>query len=579
MASKVCHRGGFGVKWENNFGRAPRPTLKQENPSAMTRHPASNTLPCALAALGALFLLAALGCSGSKDDATHNASATGSSTPVPGVLRISQGSDLISLDPYYKLESPSFSIQRNIFEPLTDTDAANKMVPVLAESWRLVDPTHWEFKLRRGVKFHEGQPFTAADAVFSLRRALEWPLSRVKSEIPTIKTVEAADDTTLKIETDIPDAILPLRLQAILILNKAGCEAAIKEHGEEWLATHANGTGPYRVARWRKDEVCQLETVAGYWGAAPAVARLEFIPTSNDATRMAALHNGEVDLMVNVPPRYVPDAGRIKGLHIIKKPGLRLIYLGLDCGRDKSPGLPASPPNPLKDPRVRQAMAAAIDNRLIAAKVMGGNATPAAQLMAEGVTGYDPALTLAPPDLEKAKRLLAEAGYPQGFAVRLDGPNDRYVNDSAILQAVAAQLARVGIQVTVNATPKAVFFTSEETAGCSFFLMGWSNTNGDGAATFEHLLHTMVQGTNYGQSNKSTQYSNPELDRLAESAAKEFDPAKRAVLLQEANRLATRDRVHIPLHFQADIYAVSDRFTWTPRLDTQVRGQDIQLKK
>lgn len=522
----------------------------------------------------ALAPLALLACSGGQD-APKKFSA---SAVAPDTLRISQGSDIISLDPYYKLESPSFSIQRNIFDPLTDTDAHNKLVPGLAESWRNVDPTHWEFKLRRGVTFHEGQPFTATDAVFSLRRAVEWPQSRLRSEIPTIKKVEAADPYTLRIETSAPDATLPLRLASILILNQASAEPAIRQHGDDWLATHANGTGPYRVKRWRKDEVCLLEASPNYWGEKPQVRSMAFIPTSNDASRMASLSRGEYDLMVNVPPRYAKMAERIKGLRLVKKPSLRLIYLGLDCGRDKSPGVPGSPPNPLKDLRVRQALAMAIDNRLIVAKIMGGNAVPADQLQPEGVTGYDPAIKLERPNYEKARKLLAEAGYPNGFQLRLDGTNDRYVNDSAILQAVANLLARIGVEVQVNALPKAIFFTQEERNECSFFLIGWANTNGDGAGTFDHLLHTLTPGGAYGVANNSTQYSNPELDKLSEAAAREFDPQKRNELLKQANRLAMRDLVHIPLHFQMDIYAVSDRIEWSPRMETQVRGVDVKWK-
>jgi peptide/nickel transport system substrate-binding protein len=566
-ASIVCHRGGGTVKW----GIVREALVAMDEVESMD---AMDRLNRWISFLGGLAMLAGvLACSGEGQ-------GEGSRAGVPAdAVRISQGSDLISLDPYYKLESPSFTIQRNIFDPLVDYDANIKMTPCLAESWRLKDPTHWEFTLRRGVKFHEGQPFTAADAAYSIRRAQAWPLSRVKSEIPTIAHATAVDDFTLLIETNIPDAILPLRLSAILILNQATSEAAIEQSGDEWLATHANGTGPYRVTHWRKDEVCLLEASPNYWGKPPEVRHLAFIPTNNDATRMASLARGEYDVMVNVPPRYEREAARAAGYRIVKRPSLRLIYLGLDCGREASPGAPGSPPNPLRDPRVRRAMAAAIDNRLIVEKIMGGNATPAGQLFPEGVTGYDPALALGRPNRELARELLAEAGYPRGFSVRLDGPNDRYVNDTAIVQAVAGLLARVGIRVEVNATPKAVFFTQEEKAECSFFLMGWANTNGDGAATFDHLLHTPAPGGGYGESNNSTQYANPELDRLDEAASQEFDPAKRSGILQQANRLAMRDLVHIPLHFQMDIYAVSDRVEWSPRRDTQVRGTDLKIKK
>jgi len=490
--------------------------------------------------------------------------------------RISQGSDLLSFDPYFKLESPSFNIQRNVFDALTDVDANMKLAPGLAERWELKSPTVWEFTLRRGVTFHGGQPFSADDAVYSIRRAMDWKLSRVKSEIPTVRRVEALGGSLLRVETTMPDAILPLRLASILILNRASCEPAVRQYGDDWLATHANGTGPYRVLDWRKDVRCELIANDRFWGRKPTVRRLDFIPTSSDATRLTALHGGDIDLMINVPPAFVDYAARVGGYRILKRPGLRLIYLGLDVGRDKTPGVAASPPNPLKDLRVRRAIAAAVDNRLIVEKIMRGNAVPADQLFPPGVIGYDPSIELERPNLELAKKLLNEAGYPGGFTVCLDGTNDRYVNDAAILQAVASLLARAGIAVQVNAQPKASFFPLEERGGCSFFMLGWADTNGDGAGTFDHLLHTAAPGGGYGESNTSTQYSNPELDRLDEAASREFDPVKRNALLQAANRLAMHDLVHIPLHFQMDLYAVSNRIQWSPRRDTEVRGLDLK---
>ena len=384
-------------------------------------------------------------------------------------VRISQGTDLLSLDPYARLESPSFCIQRNIFEPLTDYDQNIDLQPCLAESWRYETPTSWLFELRKGVVFQEGQPFTAQDVVFSIRRALDWPLTRVSSEILSIDTVQKVDTHTVRITTHDPDAILPLRLAMILMLDRESTEPMIQEHGQAWLATHANGTGPYRVEDWTRDVQCVLRANETYRNGPPEVKRLEFVPMANDATRMAALERGNIDIMVHVPPRYANRIEAMPDHRLVRQPGMRLIYLGLDVGRDRSPGVPASPPNPLKDRRVRRAMALAIDNRLIVEKIMAGHAVPADQLFPEPVTGYDPTIEPVGTHLERARGLLAEAGYPQGFRIRLDGPNDRYVNDEQILQAVAAQLGRVGIQVMVNAQPKARFFSEEEQGRCSFF--------------------------------------------------------------------------------------------------------------
>ncbi len=506
--------------------------------------------------------------------------ACGGATPDPAAVRtlvVSQGSDLLTLDPHFILESPTFSIQRNIFEPLTDIDADLKLVPCLAESWEHTGEREWIFRLRRGVTFHDGNPFTAGDAAWTMRRALEWPRSRVRSEVQTVERAEAIDDHTLRIITRIPDAILPLRLSNLLMLDRESSEPAIAAHGDDWLYANANGTGPYRVEQWRKDQHCILAAVENHWDGVPEVKRMRFIAASEDASRMMALRRGEIDILVNVPPRQVESARAMAGYRVESQPGLRLIYLGLDVGREQTPGFAAGR-NPLLDPRVREAILLGIDNRLIARAIMGGNAEPADQLFPVGVIGHIPDFSVQRPNLERARALLAEAGWPEGFQLRLDGPNDRYVNDAQILQAVATQLARIGIRVQVNAQPKAQFFNLEKSGRCSFFLIGWSNTNGDGAYTFDHLLHTAVPERGLGDSNNSTNYSNPELDRLTEAASMEFDLARREQLLQQAGRIAMTDLPHIPLHFQMDIYAVSERIDWTPRRDTQIRGRDIRWR-
>lgn len=528
-----------------------------------------------------LILAAALmsACGPQSGDKTESATATASD--AERTLVVSQGSDILSLDPYAFLESPTFCVLRNVFDPLTDTDANLKLTPCLAESWENKSPAEWIFHLREGVTFHDGQPFDASDAVFSLRRAIDWPKSRVGGEIPAVDTVEAIDALTLRIVTKQPDPVLPLRLGMVLMMDAESAGTALEdpERGEAWLATHANGTGPYRVEDWRRDDACDLTANENYWGGAPApVRRMRFAATANDATRMAELASGGVDILVNVPPRSAARVEKTPGYTMARRPSMRLIYLGVDSGRDESPGVPGSPPNPLRKLKVREAIACAINRPLIVEKVMAGNARAAYQLMPEAVTGYDPNLPEIPCDPERAKTLLAEAGYPDGFEVRLDGPNDRYVNDAEILQAIAAQLARVGIKCEINAKPKASFFAEERAGNCSLFLIGWSNSNGDGAPTFEHLLHTPADDETRGASNTSTCYGNPELDRISELAATEFDPNKREMLLRAANRMATLDLPHIPLHFQMDLYAVSDRIAWSPRCDTQVRGVEASWK-
>lgn len=520
--------------------------------------------------------IAASNCGG-KDSGSPKASD--GKTIDQRVLTISQGSDVLTMDPHYKNESPTLAVLGNIFDPLTDVSGDLKLMPALAESWVSKNPLLWEFKLRKGVKFHNGNTFDAEDVRYTVLRARDWPPSRQRAEVANIKEVKIIDPYRVDFVMSVPDAILPTRLISIYILDKETCEEGVKKEGEPWLATHAIGTGPYKLIRWEKDSHCMLQANEDYWRGAPAVKLINFLAISNDATRLAAFLSHNIDLLGQVPVRDVERVKAMPGFKVISRPGLRLIYLGIDTGREKSPGVPSSPPNPLQDLRVRQAMNAAINEDLIIEKVMNKNAAPAAQLFPEGVVGYNPEIKREPFDLEKAKKLMAEAGYPGGFDVRLDAPNDRYVNDAQIATAVAGQLAQINIRVTPNAMPKARFFSEEEAGHFSFFLIGWTNPNGDGYGSFDHLLHTFDEVKNLGGANTSTHYSNPELDKLDEAAAAEFDPAKREALLQRCAAIAMHDLPHIPLHYQMDIDAISDRIEWTPRRDALIHGIDMKWKE
>ncbi|MCH8333739.1 ABC transporter substrate-binding protein [Candidatus Sumerlaeota bacterium] len=533
--------------------------------------------PARIARIAAPGLLAlTMFISGCGGDGTKTGGATDSGVRV---LRISQGSDVLTMDPYAKNESPTYGVLVNIFEPLTDVSADMKIVPGLAESWRNIGPTVWEFKLRRGVKFHNGRTFDAEDVQYSLERARDWPLSRVKAEAATVKSLTLLDPYTVLIETTVPDAILPTRLTTILMLDKQTSEEGLAEDGDAWLATHPIGTGPYKLEKpedWVRDAQCILTANEEYWKGAPQVKKLNYLATSNDATRIVDFLDGRIDVLAYVPVRDIERVKATPGFRVITNPSLRLIYLGLDSTRDDSPGIPGAPPNPLKDLRIRQAMYAAINEDLIVEKIMNGQAVAAGQLFPDSIVGYDDSIVREPYDLDKAKALMEEAGYADGFDITLETPNNRYVNDDEIAQAIAGQLARIDIRVRVNARPKDVFFKDEEQGFFSFFLIGWTNPNGDGYGTFDHLLHTPDAEKNLGSANLSTNYSNLKVDELTEAAMSEFDPAAREKLLQEAVRIVMHDLPHIPLHYQMDIYAVSDDVKWTPRRDTQIRGVDVR---
>jgi peptide/nickel transport system substrate-binding protein len=494
-------------------------------------------------------------------------------------LIISQRSDALTLDPYDENESPTFCVLHNLFEALTDLDQELRLVPKLATSWKAENDTTWVFTLRKGITFHNGATFYAADAKYSIERALTWEGSEIKASVLLVDTVETSGPYTLRIITKKPDPILPLRLEMVMMLDKETCEREIAAHGQGYLVTHPNGTGPYKLVEWVKDDHLTLVAFDRYWRGPARIKHVVFKPITNEATRVAALLTGKTHIITEVPVRDIDRVEKDPKLRLVKKPGLRLIYLGLDVGRDKTPTIPSSPPNPLKDLRVRQAMYYGINEEAIVKYVMNGLAEPAGQLFPEPVVGYNPAIKRYPYDPEKARALLAEAGYPNGFDVRLDAPNDRYVNDDKIARAVASELAKIGIRVQVNAYPKAKFFQDEEEGKCSFYLIGWANNNGDGCATFEYLLHTRDDEKNLGSANNSTYYSNPELDRLTELAAHTLDLEQRNRYLEDAVAVAMHDLVHIPLHYQHDLYGISREVLWTPRRDTRISCYDVAWRE
>jgi peptide/nickel transport system substrate-binding protein len=496
---------------------------------------------------------------------------------VPDVLILSQRGDALTLDPYDENETPTFSILSNIFDSIVDFDPDLQLVPGLATSWERVDDLTWEFQLREGVSFHSGDAFTADDVVFSFDRALHWEGSEAVGDILTIASVEAVAEHTVRFHTHQPDPILLRRVAQILIMDRESTEQAVEEHGETWLVEHPNGTGAYRFVEWIREDHLTLEAFEG-WRGTPPIERVIFRPISNDPTRLAALLAGDVHMITDVPVR---DTDRIEGqpnLQLLRRPSLRLIYLGLDCGRDESPGLPDSPPNPLIDRRVREAIYLAIDEEAIVANTMNGFAEPAGQLVPPTVFGHNPSIARPPHNPERAVALLTEAGFPDGFRIRLDAPNNRYVNDHRIAQAIASQLARVGITVEVHARPKSIFFEDEELGECSMFLIGWANSNGDVAGTYEFLLHTPDEERGLGSANSSNNYSNPELDALIEEAARTVDEAEREQVLHRAMEVVMEDLPQIPLHYQIDLYAAVSELEWTPRQDRRLRVIEMQWR-
>ena len=465
--------------------------------------------------------------------------------------------DAASLDPYTRNETVQLALTGNIYEPLIRRSASLSLEPALALSWESTTPTTWRFHLRPGVKWQDGSAFTAADVLFSLRR-VQSPSSLLRSVVSGIAGATQVDDLTVDFQTAAPDPILPQEISVWYIMSKAWAErngatdpALLATGGENFATRHAMGTGPFRLTLREQDQRTVLERNPSWWDTTSAVVdRAEMVVLGNATTRVAALLSGEVDLITAVPPQDADYIGGSDGLKLIVGPELRTIFLGMDQSRDELLTSDVKGRNPFKDPRVREAMALAIDETAIVAKVMRGRARPTWLLWGPGVNGYNAALDHRPaPDPQHARALLADAGYPHGFSVRLDCPNDRYMMDEAICTALVPMLARIGVRVQLATQPKARFFADigPPAYRTSFYLLGWSPPTYDAHDVLLNLAAKRdgARGAiNYGG------FADPGLDALIDRIGREGDARAREGLLSQAAEMLQRSWAYIPLHQQ-----------------------------
>jgi peptide/nickel transport system substrate-binding protein len=477
-------------------------------------------------------------------------------------LRVANQGDATSMDPHSLNESLQLSVTGNVYEPLVGRDQKLALAPALATSWRQTSPTVWRFELRRGVTFHDGTPFTADDVVFSFRRAAGEG-SDMKSYTASIKEVRKVDAHTVEIETTAPFPILPDVISLVYIMSKKWCEdnkaelPVDRRKGVENAASfRANGTGPFRLRERQPTTRTTFQRNPTYWGKIEGnVTEVVFTPIGNDATRVAALLSGEIDLMEPVPLQDVPRIAANPNLKVMQGPELRTIFLGMDQKRDELLFSSVKGKNPFKDKRVRQAFYQAIDIETIKSRVMRGAATPTGLMVAPGIKGFVPELNKRLPyDPDAARKLLADAGYPNGFEVGMNCPNDRYVNDAEICQAVAANLARVGVKVNLQAESKATYFPKILRRDTSFYLLGWTPGTYDSHNPLNALMHT-PNDKGQGQFNLGS-YSNARVDELTNLIQGETDEAKRNAMIAEAFKIHADDIGHIPLHQQALAWAM-----------------------
>lgn len=485
-------------------------------------------------------------------------------------LKIGMSSDARSMDPYFHNETSTNSMLSNVFEGLTYFDKDLNVYPMLAESWEVVGENTWEFKLRKGIKFHNGNDFNADDVIFSIDRIKNWDKSGFKSKVNMIKSFVKVDDYTVQITTKGPYPILLRKLSYVKMLDAE--YSADKD--APFLGLNPVGTGPYSFVSWRKGESLTLTANKNYWRDQPLYSDIIFKPLTNNATRVAAALSGEVDIIDKVPVMDVQRIKKASKLNFFMQPGLRLIYLQMDQGRLETPYVKGK--NPFLDVRVRRAIYLGINEDSIVKYIMKGFAAPAGQFNPDVVFGYDDSIKRPAYNVTEAKKLLASAGYPNGFEVTLDAPNNRYVNDAQIAQAIASSLSRVGIKVKVNALPKATFFPKTDRLDTSFFLIGWASTDGDSSSFLDGITHTHDKENGYGRYNRG-RYSNMKVDELIEKAGVTIDGKERLGYLIEAQRIAlVEDMSVIPLHYQVDLYASGKDIKFAPRTDAHMYVYDMK---
>ena len=491
-------------------------------------------------------------------------------------LKIGLASGALTMDPHARDEIATISVLSNIFDSLVSFDKNLKVYPNLAISWTNPTPKVWIVKLKENIKFHNGNKFNADDVVFSFDRIKHWEKSGFKGKVNMIVSATKIDDYTVKFVTKKPYPVFLKKLTYVTILD----EETLKGKSDEWIAIHPMGTGPYQFISWSKGDHISLKANSNYWRGKADYDNLLFKPLTNNATRVAAILSTEVDIINRVPVMDIKRVKKRENLQFFEQAGLRLIYLQMDQERDKSPFVTtANGQNPLKDLRVRKAIYYGIDEEAIVKYIMRGFALPAAQFSPKAVFGSDMSITRVQHNRKKAKQLLKEAGYPDGFEIQLDAPNNRYVNDAQIAQAVATTLAKIGIRVRVNAVPKSRFFDKVRRLDSSFLLIGWENSDGDASSILDACIHSFSQTEGYGRYNYG-RFSNPEADKLIRKSANIMDSVKRLSYLQKAQKVALVDQqCIIPLHFQVDLYAANKKVDFKPRVDGQIWAFDIKKKR
>ncbi len=487
-------------------------------------------------------------------------------------LTMAVGSPISSLDPHYHQLRSNSEVSQMLFDPLVMTDAQGRLRPGLAESWRPIGTTGWELTLREGARFHDGTPFTADDVAFTLERipTVTGPGASYSTHVRPVQRVEVVDARTVRLYTSRPYPLLPVYFSQFVMLSRRIHEGASTADFNSGRV--AIGTGPFRLVSYAPNDRIVMARNDGYWGGKPQWAEVTYRIVTNNASRIAALLSGDVDFIDQIPTADLPRLRGDRRFNVAETTSLRVMYITLDLTREPPVPLLAAADgapldrNPLADIRVRRALSLAIDRQALVARVMSGAALATGQFMPPDTFSYVPDVGVPAADPHQARRLLAEAGYPDGFQMTLIGSNNRYMNDSRIVQAVGQMWTRIGVRTTVEAQPYSTFIGRATRREAPAALLTWGNSTGEVSVLMNSVLRTYNRDLGHGAANR-TRYSNPTFDRLVGEAESQMDDGRREALLQEATREVLNDLPMLPLYLQNALWAMRSDLTYSPRAD------------